>query len=112
MLARSSRLRAGRDIVTVYKKGAYASGGPFFVRARRTGAATSRAAIVVSRKVSKSSVARNRIRRRLSAVLEALWQTIPGGYDIVITAAADISDISAADLEKKLFTALNKSGVL
>lgn len=48
-----------------------------------------RAAVVVSRKVNKSAVARNRIRRRLYEALRQLESDINGPYDIVITVFND-----------------------
>ena len=50
---------------------------------------TYRAGVVVSRKVHKSAVARNRIRRRLYATLRALETEITEPYDIVLTVFSD-----------------------
>src|SRR5437016_3838925 len=46
---------------------------------------TYRLAVVVSRKVHKSAVARNRMRRRLYAIVQELESQISEPYDIVIT---------------------------
>lgn len=46
-------------------------------------------AVVVSRKVHKSAVARNRMRRRLYAVVQELEERITQPYDIVITVFND-----------------------
>jgi ribonuclease P protein component len=48
-----------------------------------------RAAVVVSKKVSKSAVARNRMRRRLYAALQEYEAQILQPYDIVITVFHD-----------------------
>ena len=54
----------------------------FIVNKRRK---TYRLAIVVNKKVNKSAVARNRIRRRLYEVIRGLEDQITEPYDLVLT---------------------------
>lgn len=62
-----------------------------------------RAAVVVSRKVSKSAVTRNRMRRRLYAALQRLSGDFTGPNDIVITVFSDtVSQMPAAELNGQL----------
>lgn len=49
---------------------------------RRT---TSRAAVVISKKVIKASPKRNRVRRRIYEVLRNHWANIQPGHDIVLS---------------------------
>ena len=67
-----------------------------------------RVAIVVSKKVSKSAVVRNRIRRRLYELVRQQSVGILQPYDIVITVFnAGVADIPAQDLKnhvEQLFT--------
>lgn len=111
VLSRPNRLRQTRDINRVYGKGKFGGGGPLYVKALQKAAPSSRAVIVVSKKVSKKAVVRNRIRRRISGWLEDQWKTLPGGYDIVITVVNDISEMPPLELEKALVKALKRSGV-
>lgn len=60
-----------------------------------------RIAVVVSRKVSKSAVVRNRIRRRVYAQVRHLSAAIPGGTDLVFTVYSD----KAAEIEADKLTA-------
>lgn len=46
---------------------------------------TSRAAVVISKKVIKSSPKRNRVRRRIYEVLRQLWPQVKPSRDIVIS---------------------------
>ncbi len=112
MLSRDKRLRKEREIARVYHKGRYGGGGNIQVKALATGLPSSRAAIVVSKKISKRAVVRNRIKRRLAAILRESWQTVKPGYDIVITARADVSESPATTLAAELTAALRKSGAL
>lgn len=112
MLARDQRLRKERDIAKVYRQGRYGGGANIQVKTLAIGRPASRAAIVVSKKVSKSAVVRNRIRRRLAAILRERWQTVRPGCDIVVTVKADISATPPATLTAELASALQKSGAL
>lgn len=108
MLAAPYRLRATRDINRVYSKGRYTSAGPITVKALSSRAQSSRAVVVVSKKVSKKAVVRNRIRRRLSAELASRWATVAPGYDIVVTVRDDLSQAPATDVKGWLKTALTR----
>lgn len=44
-----------------------------------------RVSVVVGKKVSKSAVKRNRIRRRVFEILRTNWDQVPEGYDISVT---------------------------
>lgn len=74
---------------------------------------TYRAAVVVSRKVHKSAVTRNRIRRRLYEILRQIEGDIAGPYDIVITVFHDgVLKDSADNLAVQLKKQLGDAGVL
>ncbi|MBW3537867.1 ribonuclease P protein component [Candidatus Parcubacteria bacterium] len=112
MLARQYRLRQPRDINRVYSRGRFGAAGQLQVKTLKTNWPRSRAAIVVSRKVSKKAVTRNRIRRRLAAQLAAAWATVPAGYDIVVSVRTDVSEAETAALRSQLESALAKSGLI
>jgi ribonuclease P protein component len=57
-----------------------------------------RAAVIVSRKVSKSAVVRNRIRRRVYEVIRRQENSIPGGLDLVFTVFGD--DLATMNAKK------------
>ena len=70
-----------------------------------------RCAVVVSKKVSKSAVMRNRIRRRLYEQVRLL--TIAAPVDIVVTVfSADIATIPAAELQSAFQALLRQSSVI
>lgn len=108
MLASANHLRKASDITRVYRRGTYGAGGGLFsLKAAPSGQTLSRAVVVVSKKVSKRAVARNRMRRRLAALLQEIWTTVPGGYDIVVSVhTAEVADIPADTLRQKLTSAL------
>ncbi len=64
---------------------------------------TYRLSVVVSRKVHKSAVVRNRIRRRLYEHFRQLNLQINEPYDFVLTVySADLAEAPSADIEKML----------
>ncbi len=112
MLAKPYRLRSSADIARVYKRGQYgASQGVISVKAAASGRNYCRAVIVVSKKVDKRAVVRNRIRRRLASELERRWATLTPGYDIVVSVHSDISMLPAPELKEHLTRALTKVGL-
>lgn len=106
MLASTLRLRRPGDINRVYQRGKFGPAGQIQVKAARNGLTASRAVIVVSRKISKQAVRRNRLRRQLSAQLEVLWPQIRPGYDIVVTVRQEITRSEPAALKELLIKAL------
>jgi ribonuclease P protein component len=74
---------------------------------------TYRAAVVVSRKVNKSAVARNRMRRRLYEAIRQLEQQITEPYDIVITVFhSSVLETPYPQLAGQLKKQLKAAGIL
>ena len=71
-----------------------------------------RFSVVVSKKVLKSAVGRNRIRRRMYEYLRTHIEKLNDTYDIVvITTSSELKDISYSELSGQLDTLLEKAGV-
>ncbi len=114
MISRTHRFIGPNSLRFVYKNGSTVRGPFFSVKAamnqRRQ---TYRLAVVVSRKVHKSAVARNRIRRRLYEVVRQMEGEISGPYDIVLTVfSAEIADQSPKNLLRAAKKQLAAAGVL
>lgn len=108
MLVASNRLRSRRDIARVFQRGRFATDGPVSVKVAANHLDYSRAVVVVSKKVSKKAVVRNRIRRRVAAVLAAEWATVTPGYDIVVTLRDDVAEAAAPELTRRVVSALQQ----
>lgn len=73
----------------------------------------SRVAVVVGKKVSKSAVKRNRIRRRVFEVIRTNWDKLEPGYDFSIAVfSAELLVMPHKDLEKNILTALGGAIIL
>lgn len=69
-----------------------------------------RVAVVVSRKVSKSAVVRNRIRRRVYAQIRQMSPAFPGGMDMVFTVYSDqVAEMDSSKLALALGDLLKKA---
>lgn len=110
MLAKSQRLRSGRDIERVYRQGRYGGSQLLNIKVLRHPNYSSRAVVVVGKKISKKAVIRNRQRRRLSELLSKDWQQILPGCDIVVTVKTDVSATPVVQLESDLLAALKRAG--
>lgn len=74
---------------------------------------TCRAAVVVSKKIHKSAVTRNRIRRRLYELLRLQQPSIEKSYDLVITILSErAAALDSNELNQILMSLLNQAGVL
>lgn len=72
-----------------------------------------RLAIVVSRKVHKSAVVRNRIRRRLYEIAKLYEGCITGPYDIVYIVYSDqLATMDAAELRDRVWGRLIEAGIV
>jgi ribonuclease P protein component len=112
MLASIYRLSSPRDIARVFKRGRFAGDGGIQCKAAPNGQGHSRIVIVVSKKVSKKAVVRNRLRRRISGVIEPIWATVAPGYDIVITVREDILALSVSNMTQIVSTSLRRCQLL
>lgn len=91
MISRKHRFRGQKAIEYVYRKGRPARAGFLSVKAVSAKGEDYRLAVVVSRKVNKSAVARNRIRRRLYEQFRLIRKDRlrPIKYDIVLSVYDD-----------------------
>lgn len=102
MIARKNRFHGHGSLRFVYQNGRTVRGSVLslkFVPNQKRG--TYRLAVVVSKKVHKSAVVRNRIRRRLYEQVRLHQGDILKPHDMVLTVFSDIvATMPAAELEK------------
>ena len=102
MLDRNRRLRQTRDINRVYAKGHYGNAAGLSVKALKNNLTSSRAAVVVSRKVSKKAVVRNRIKRRVREAVRMHLDRLNPQWSIVINPRRKALDASTQDLQREV----------
>lgn len=114
MISRKHRFRGYGSLKYVYQHGKTVRGPLFGLKAiENPKRETYRLAVVVSRKVNKSAVARNRIRRRLYEAVRLLEADILRPYDIVLTVFhSSVIEEPAELLAEQVKKQLDEAGVL
>ncbi len=114
MISRKHRFHGYGSLKNVYKNGATVRGPLFALKVIQNPKRDSyRLAVVVSRKVNKSAVARNRIRRRLYEAVRQLEGDIIQPYDIILSVFhGSIIDEPAESLARQVKKQLTDAGVL
>ena len=109
MFTKSHRFHGYGALRGVYQRGRTVRGTLVSLKyADRPAGKPYRAAVVVSRKVSKSAVTRNRIRRRVYEVLRQQSDKL-SGKDVVLTAFSDqLATMEPAKLQKIIAELLDK----
>jgi ribonuclease P protein component len=108
MLNKSRRLRLTRDFERIFSKGRSINSSLFKLRILKNTFNFSRFAVVVSTKVSKRAVIRNRLRRRVWSVIAKNSYTIPKGLDIVFIALVGASQADFSGTQSEINYLLKK----
>lgn len=111
MIGRSHRFHGHASLHGVYKRGRTVRTPLMNLRyAARDPRKPYRVAVVVSRKVNKSAVTRNRIRRRIYEIIRNTDAGIKPGTDLVFTVFDDkVAGLEAAELHNTVSGLLQKA---
>ena len=114
MIARGLRFHGYGSLNYVYKHGQTVRGTMLSIRyhlnERRS---KPRIAVVVSKKVHKSAVVRNRIRRRVYEIIREHEPAINGAYDIIISIFSDqVAVMPHSELAKMITAQLQKAKIV
>lgn len=110
MLSRSHRFHGYGSVRAVYRQGKAVRGQHIGVKCVQNGRKrTYQVAVVVSKKVHKSAVVRNRIRRRIYEAVRTSEVPIADGTDIVFTVFSDrVAEMEPAKLRAAVDDLLQK----
>ena len=111
MIARVYRLRTAADFNKTYQRGRSVNADTLYVKHYQSHFENSRVAVVVSKKVSKRAVVRNRCKRRVIEVVRKNWQHVAPGHNFIITVKQDISALPAAQVEQTALDLLRKANL-
>ena len=114
MVSREHRFHGLGSLRFVYGRGEIERGPVFLIKyVRNSRRDTYRVAVVVSKKVSKSAVVRNRIRRRLYEIIRDHQDNIKEPFDIVITVHNEsVADMPSEKLKAQLLKQLKTASIL
>jgi ribonuclease P protein component len=111
MLNTKNRFHRRKYVNNVYKKGRRIRGQDISLTYNNNESINDfRVAVVVSKKVSKSAVVRNRIRRRIFEIVRLESKNIPTGFEMVITVFSNsVADKPHNELKKQVLDLLAKA---
>jgi ribonuclease P protein component len=111
MLPKQNRLKKKKDFELAFKKGKSFKDGFLALRAAQNNLEISRFAFVVSKRVSKKAVVRNKIRRRLSSVAEKEIKNIKNGLDVVFIALPGIEKKEFLEIKATVYALFTKAKI-
>ncbi len=108
MLKRSFRLRKNSDFQRLYKTGRRFSTPNLALYYLPSNLEYSQVGFVVSKKVSKSAVVRNNLRRRASAIIEQQYHKIYQPFKMIILIRKNYTGLTPEDLNSELSKLVSK----
>lgn len=112
MLAKRYRLHFDKDIQQVLKKGKIVFGPFFNLKILSNKLDVSRFCIIISTKISKKAVVRNKAKRQLNSIIQKYLPKIKPDYDIVILTKPAVTVTEFKELEKGFTSLLQKIKLL
>ncbi|MAG45007.1 ribonuclease P protein component [bacterium] len=108
MFAKKHRLTKQKDFEKVFKTGRLIFGRFLFLKILKNSLKYSRFAFIVSNKISKKAIIRNKIKRRMRAIVKKHFNEIKLEYDIIIIAKSGIETLGYEDLDNAIYSLIRK----
>jgi ribonuclease P protein component len=109
MLGRLHRFHGHNSVTSLYRRGETVRGPNITLKYSVRGDKPYRVSVVVSKKVSKSAVVRNRIRRRTYEIVRQHDTSIPAGADLLFSVFSDLlAEQESASLQANIVQLLDK----
>ncbi len=102
MLPKEYRLKRKKDFEKVLRKGKLLAKNFLTLKTVKNNLKTIRIGVVVSRKVSKKAVLRNKTKRRLREAARANIKKIKPGYDLIFFTKKGIEKESFSEIKKEV----------
>lgn len=112
MLPKKNRLKNKKDFEKIFKDGKGFKEGFLFLKTRKNDLKESRFGFIVSLKVSKKAVIRNRIKRRLREIIKEKLSEVSPGVDIVLIARKGIEEEDSLRTKEIINNLFKKAKIL
>jgi ribonuclease P protein component len=112
VLAKKHRLTKEKDFENVFKRGRAFSGTFIVVKIKKNESFVSRFGVIVSLKVSKKAVVRNKLRRWLGEIIRINSGSLKAGFDVVVVAKPEIIKAPYQEVKRDLLLALEKGKLI
>ncbi|MGN1227195.1 MAG: ribonuclease P protein component [Christensenellales bacterium] len=111
MLKRKNRLTKNRHFQYIYKKGSKVYSKNLYIVYATTKIKPCKIGVVVSNKVGKA-VYRNKVKRRIRAVLNEMLPEIKNGYNYILVAKPEIINLNYLQIKNEIYSIFKKSNLL
>jgi len=112
MLSPKNRLKKKKDFEKVLKRGKGFREDFLFLKLIKNNFKISRVGFIVSKKISKKAVQRNKIKRKLREIIQLYLAKIQPGFDLVFLAKPGIEKRDFWEIEQTIDKILKKSKIL
>lgn len=112
MLKKENRIRLKNDFDRAFKHGNSLYSKKIGLKVSNNDLGLSRFGVVVSTKVSKKAVERNRIKRIIRSYIQDNLEQIKSGLDVIIITLPALNNYQKDDLKQEIQDLFLKSGVL
>jgi len=112
MLPLKNRLRKKTDLERVFKKGKGLKEDLLILKRVKNNLEETRFGFIVSQKVSKKASTRNKVKRRLRALVEKKLNKIASGADVLIIVAPGIEKKDFWEIEERIDRLFKKAKII
>ncbi len=111
MLPKINRLRKEKDFEKLFKKGESFKNGLLILKTIKNNLKEDRFGFIISKKVSKKSVVRNKIKRRLKSIVQQNIKNIKKGEDIALIILPGFEKKNFLETKEILIALLKKANL-
>jgi len=111
MLSKENRLKKKKDFEKVFKKGRGVNQDFLFLKFQKNNIKESRFGFLVSQKISKKAVIRNKIKRRLRGLINSNLSKIKKGNDIILVTRPGLEKNDFQSTKEMINTILKKANL-
>jgi ribonuclease P protein component len=112
MLAKENRIKKKKDFDKLFKKAKSIKTNNFILKILSNSLKKNRFGFIISQKVAKKAVKRNKIRRNLAVVAKKITNKIKSGTDIVVIALCGIIEKKQDEIEAEIKKVLEKNKII
>jgi len=112
MLPKENRLKRKKEFETVFKGGRIAKGKYVFLKYLGNGTEKTKIGFVVSKKISKLAVERNKAKRRIREIVRLRRKEIKEGLSIIVIALPPINDAPFKEIKKDMENLLKEAELI
>lgn len=112
MLPKENRLKKKKEFEAVFKGGRHIKSQNFFIKYLANGTDKTRIGFIVSKKVSKKAVDRNRAKRRMREAFKNIDGKIKDGISIIVVAYPTVKGLRFKEMLPEIESALKKGELI